>query len=40
MADGYGIGELNSLSVYTVTINAGFRALDEKLTIGGMTLRF
>ncbi|RBO90591.1 TonB-dependent receptor [Pseudochrobactrum asaccharolyticum] len=38
-SDGFGIGELNGLPDYTVTINAGFRALDEKLTIGGQVRR-
>lgn len=38
-SDGFGIGELNGLPDYTVTINAGFRALDEKLTIGGQIRR-
>lgn len=38
-SDGFGIGELNGLPDYTATINAGFRALDEKLTIGGQIRR-
>ncbi len=38
-SDSFGIGELNGLPDYTVTINAGFRALDEKLKIGGQVRR-
>lgn len=34
-SDGYSIGEINGLPNYTLTLSAGFRALEEKLTVGG-----
>ncbi len=34
-SDGFGVGEINGLPEDTLTINAGFRALEEKLTVSG-----
>lgn len=35
----YGVGAINNLPDSTLTVSAGFRALDEKLTIGGQIRR-